>query len=179
MQRRQFLGVAAGAAAVSLANLRRARAQGALETVNVALIGCGTRGTHVAHLMRQAPGVRFAATCDVYDRNAARAKDWAGKGCESYGDFRKVLDRKDIDAVLVATPDHWHAIPTILACQAGKDVYVEKPLAHNIVEGRAMVEAARRHNRIVQTGTQHRSAPHYAEVARIVQGGAIALEVNR
>ena len=126
---------------------------------------------HVARLMRQAAGVRFVAACDVYDSNAARAKSWAGEGCESYRDFRRVLDRKDIDAVLVATPDHWHAIPTILACQAGKDVYVEKPLAHNIREGRAMVEAARRHNRVVQTGTQHRSAPHYAEAARIIQKG--------
>jgi predicted dehydrogenase len=117
--------------------------------------------------------VRFVAVCDVYDNNSAAAKRWAGDGCESYRDFRKVLDRSDVDAVLVATPDHWHAIPTILACQAGKDVYVEKPLAHNIREGRAMIEAARRHNRVVQVGTQHRSAAHYAEAARIVQGGEL------
>src|SRR5439155_15518843 len=84
-----------------------------------------------------------------------------------------VLDRKDIAAVLVGTPDHWHAIPTVLACQAGKDVYVEKPLAHNIREGRKMVEAARKYNRVVQTGTQHRSSDHYREAARIVQSGEL------
>jgi len=78
-----------------------------------------------------------------------------------------------VDAVLIATPDHWHASATVLACQAGKDVYVEKPLAHNIREGRAMVTEARRHNRIVQAGMQHRSAPHYKEVQRIVQSGEL------
>ncbi|MCI0377456.1 MAG: Gfo/Idh/MocA family oxidoreductase, partial [Gemmataceae bacterium] len=137
--------------------------------VNVALIGCGGRGMAVARLMRQVPDVAFVAVCDVYERNAGRARDWAGDGCQIYRDFRRVLDRKDVDAVLVATPDHWHAIPTVLACRAGKDVYVEKPLAHNIREGRAMIDAARRNKRIVQTGTQHRSAPHYREAERIVQ----------
>ena len=75
--------------------------------------------------------------------------------------------------MLVATPDHWHAAITVLACQAGKDVYVEKPLAHTIREGRKMVEAARRYNRVVQTGTQHRSAPHFRQAAEIVQSGQI------
>jgi predicted dehydrogenase len=174
MKRRQFLKYTAQAtAAISTTSLARAKAAGANEEVNVALVGCGTRGMHVARLMRQAPGVRFVAVCDVYDTSAAAAKRWAGEGCESYRDFRRVLDRNDIHALLVATPDHWHAIPTILACQAGKDVYVEKPLAHNIREGRAMVEAARRHKRVVQVGTQHRSAPHYAEAARIVQAGEL------
>jgi predicted dehydrogenase len=174
MKRRQFLTYTAQATAViSTAGLTRAQAVGANDEVQMALIGCGTRGMHVARQMRQAPGVRFVAVCDVYDNNAAAAKRWAGGACESYRDFRRVLDRKDIHAVLVATPDHWHAIPTILACQAGKDVYVEKPLAHNIHEGRAMVEAARRHHRVVQVGTQHRSAPHYAEAARLVQKGEL------
>src|SRR5206468_4302494 len=137
------------------------------------LIGCGGRGTYVARFMRQAPGAAFTAVCDVYEPNAARAKSWAGADCRSFGDFRQVLDLKDIDAVLVGTPDHWHAIPTVLACQAGKDVYVEKPLAHNIREGRAMVEAARKYNRVVQAGTQHRSSDHYREAAKIVQGGEL------
>ena len=78
-------------------------------------------------------------------------------------DFRRVLDRKDVDAVVVATPDHWHALPTIMACQAGKDVYVEKPLATSIEEGRAMVDAARRYNRVVQMGSQWRSCQHIIE----------------
>jgi predicted dehydrogenase len=109
----------------------------------------------------------------VYRKNAEAAREWAGPQATAHTDFRELLERKDVDAVLVATPDHWHAIVTILACQAGKDVYVEKPLAHNIREGRAMVEAARRYHRVVQAGTQHRSSPHFAEAARIVQSGGI------
>jgi predicted dehydrogenase len=164
MERRHFLAAAALAApAVKSAN----------DKVVVGLIGCGGRGRYVASKMREAPGVEFGAVCDVYEPNAARAKEWAGPQARQYGDFRRLLEQKDLDAVLIATPDHWHAIPTIFACQAGKDVYVEKPLAHNVNEGKAMVVAARRHNRIVQAGTQQRSAPHHAEIAKIVQSGAL------
>jgi predicted dehydrogenase len=169
MRRRQFLG----AAAVASAGLAPARVLGANERVNVGLIGCGGRGMYVARQMREVPGVAFVAACDAYAPNAEAAQAWAGNGCRAHHDFREVLDRKDVDAVLVATPDHWHAIPTVLACQAGKDVYVEKPLAHNVKEGRAMVEAARKYDRVVQTGTQHRSAPHYREVQRILQSGEL------
>jgi predicted dehydrogenase len=149
------------------------RILGANDRVVVGLIGCGGRGRYVARLMREAPGVEFGAVCDVYEPNAARAREWAGPGARAYKDFRHLLEQKDIDAVQISTPDHWHAIPTVLACQAGKDVYVEKPLAHNVKEGRAMVEAARRYKRIVQAGTQHRSAAHFREVARIVQSGEL------
>jgi predicted dehydrogenase len=123
--------------------------------------------------MREVPGVTFAAACDVYETNALRAREWAGPGAAHYKDFRRVLERKDIDAVLVATPDHWHAAITVLACQAGKHVYVEKPLAHNIREGQAMAAAARRSGRVCQAGTQHRSAPHIAEAAQIVRSGEL------
>jgi len=123
--------------------------------------------------MRQVPNVEFTAVCDVYEPPAAAAAEWAGPGCRSYLDFRKLLEQKDVDAVLIATPDHWHAIPAVLACQAGKDVYVEKPLAFSIKEGRAMVDAAHQHHRIVQTGTQHRSARHFREVERIVRSGEL------
>jgi predicted dehydrogenase len=123
--------------------------------------------------MRSVPGVEFVAVCDVYERNLARAKDWIGGDCRAYKDFRELLDQGDVDAVLVATPDHWHAIPTVLACQAGKDVYVEKPLGHNVREGQAMVRAAREHNRVVQTGTQQRSAAHFATVREIIQSGQL------
>lgn len=163
MQRRTFLAGAAGALA----------ARGANERVTVGLIGCGGRGRYVASRMREAPGVEFAATCDVYRTNAERARQWAGEKAQAYGDFRRLLDRKDIDAVLIATPDHWHAAIAVLACEAGKDIYVEKPLAYNVREGRAIAGAAQKHNRIVQTGTQQRSAPHLAEIAKIVQSGAI------
>jgi predicted dehydrogenase len=166
MNRRYFLSS-------STAALAGQRARGANDRVVVGLIGCGGRGRYVANYMREAPGVEFAATADVYLPNAEKARQWAGSGATAYQDFRRLLERKDIDAVLIATPDHWHGGATVLACEAGKDVYVEKPLAHNIREGRAMVEAARRHNRIVQAGMQHRSAPHFKEVQRIVQSGQL------
>lgn len=174
MQRRQFLkGTVHTAAAASTTLVAARKVLGANERVRLGLIGCGVRGMTVAKLMRDVPDVEFVAVCDVYEPNAAAAREWAGAGCRSSRDFREVLDRRDVDAVLVATPDHWHAIPTVLACQAGKDVYVEKPLAHNIKEGRAMVEAARKYRRVVQAGTQHRSAPHYREVQRIIQSGEL------
>jgi predicted dehydrogenase len=173
MKRRQFLQRVVRTAAATATAASAQRVFGANERVRVGLIGCGTRGMTVARLMRPVPDVAFVAVCDVYERNARAAREWAGSDCQAYGDFRKILDRKDVDAVIVAPPDHWHAIPTVLACQAGKDVYVEKPLAHNIREGRAMVDAARKHNRVVQVGTQHRSAEHYREVARIIQSGEL------
>lgn len=174
MQRRQFnKSVVQSAAVATLSAASAARVLGANERVNVGLIGCGVRGMYVARLMRAVPNVAFTAVCDVYEPHAARAREWAGEGCQSYGDFRKVLDRKDVDAVLIATPDHWHAISAVLACRAGKDVYVEKPLAHNIREGRILVDTARKEKRVVQTGTQHRSAEHYREVERIIQSGEL------
>ncbi len=167
MQRRHFLGSAAAAAFAAQ------RIRGANDRIAVGLIGCGGRGRYVAGLMREAHGVEYGAVADVYLANAERAKEWAGPQAQAYQDFRRLLERKDIDAVHIATPDHWHAAITVLACQAGKDVYVEKPLAHNVREGRAMVEAARRYNRIVQAGTQHRSSPHFREAEKIVQSGAL------
>src|SRR5258705_7860479 len=80
---------------------------------------------------------------------------------------------KEVDAVLIATPDHWHAIPSVLACQAGKDVYLEKPVGHNIREGRLVANAVAKHQRVMQVGMQHRSAPHYREVQRIIQSGVL------
>ena len=135
MHRRDFLAAAlvAGGAA-----------RGANERVPVGLIGCGGRGRYVASKMRDAGGVEFAAMCDVYQPLADKGREWAGPSAQAYTDFRRLLDRKDLDAVIVATPDHWHAIATIQAIQAGKDVYVEKPLAHNIHECQAMAAAAQR-----------------------------------
>src|SRR6185295_1814855 len=169
MQRRQFLG---GAGAGLMAQSAQ-RVLGANDRVNVGLIGCGGRGRYVAGLMREAPGVEFGAAADVYLPNAERAREWAGANARAYQDFRRLIEQKDIDAVLIATPDHWHAITTVLACQSGKDVYVEKPLAHNVREGRAMVAAARRYKRVVQAGMQHRSSPHFREVEQIIQTGKL------
>ncbi len=175
MKRRQFIKQVLETAAIPLCGTTAYSVRkilGANDRVNVGLIGCGGRGRLLARLLTELPNVELVAVCDVYDLQAAAAKESEARR-DSYRDFRKMLERKDVDAVVIATPDHWHAIPTVLACQAGKDVYVEKPLGHTIKEGRAMVEAARRHNRVVQTGTQHRSAPHYREVARIIQSGEL------
>ncbi len=149
-----------------------ARIAGANSRPRLGLIGCGGRGRYVARFMQEA-GAAFAAVADVYASNAAAAREWAGAGCAAHGDFRRLLDDKEIDAVLVATPDHWHAAAAVLACQAGKHVYVEKPLAYSIREGRAIVAAAERYKRIVQPGMQHRSAPHFAECAELVRSGQL------
>jgi predicted dehydrogenase len=165
MNRRTFVAAAASVP----------RVLGANDRIRIALIGCGGRGRYVARLIREAGAgtVEYVAACDVSLNTAASAAKALGGTPDVYQDFRRALDRKDIDAVHVATPDHWHAIPTVMACAAGKDVYVEKPLAHNVREGRAMVAAARRYNRIVVSGTQHRSATHFAEIARIIQRGEL------
>ena len=117
------------------------------------------------------------AVCDVDQKHAGQAAETIakkkGRKCQVYGDFRKLLDRKDIDAVVIATPDHWHALTTIRACEAGKDVYCEKPLTLTIAEGRAMVKAARKHQRIVQTGSQQRSAANFRQACELVRNGRI------
>src|SRR2546426_4124736 len=171
MRRRQFVA-GTGAAMVGTA-LSARRVAGANERVNVALIGCGARGRLLANLVKQTPGAAVTALCDVYDQQVAQARESASEGARGFKDFREVLDQKDIDAIVVATPDHWHGILAVSACRAGKDAYVEKPLAHNIKESRAIVEAAKRWKRVVQHGTQHRAAPHYREVQEIIRSGAL------
>lgn len=168
MRRRSFVVSSAGLTALSASRIR-----GANDRVNLALIGCGGRGRYVAQLMRELPNVAYIAVADVYWPHAEAALQWAGPDAKAFKDFRELLDLKEVDAVHVATPDHWHAIQTVLACNAGKDVYVEKPTSLVVREGRVMVEAARRNKRIVQVGTQHRSAPHFARIAEIIQRGDI------
>ncbi|MBS1858929.1 MAG: Gfo/Idh/MocA family oxidoreductase [Acidobacteria bacterium] len=167
MLRRSFLQ-ASGVTALSAA-----RAIGANDRVNLALIGCGGRGRFVARTLRDANNAAYIACADVWEGNRELARQWAGADAKAFGDFRRVLEMKDVDAVHIATPDHWHASIAVLACAAGKDVYVEKPTSLTVREGRAMVDAARRHNRIVQVGTQHRSAPHFRKIAQMIQGGEI------
>jgi predicted dehydrogenase len=163
MNRRTFVATA----------LSASRVFGANERVRIGLIGCGGRGRYVARFMSESPHAQFVAAADVYQPLADETRAWAGSDARAFQDFRKLLELRDVDAVLIATPDHWHAGATVLACEAGKHVYVEKPLAHNIREGRAIAEAARKHNRIVQSGTQQRSSPHFAEAAEIVQSGKL------
>jgi hypothetical protein len=118
------------------------------------------------------PDTEVATVCDVYEPNLAKGLAVA-PGAKPEHDFRRVLEKRDIDAVIIATPDHWHPIQTILACEAGKDVYVEKPIGVTVTEGRAMVRAARRYERIVQAGTQQRSGKHFQQAAELVKSGRI------
>ena len=143
------------------------------DQVVVGFIGVGGMGRANLRDFMRLKDVRVAAACDIWEHNRNLARNIAGGSVDAVADFRRVLDRKDIDAVVVATPDHWHAIPTIRACEAGKDVYVEKPLAHNVAEGRRMMEAALHHNRVVQMGTQQRSGAHYQEAVQLLRGGKI------
>ena len=171
LPRRRFLQ-AAGSASVAAASA--VRVAGANMRLRVALIGCGGRGRSVAAKIAAVEGVEYTCFCDVYDRQAEAARDALGEGHGKLAkDFRHVINDKEIDAVHVATPDHWHALPAVRAIEAGKHVYVENPLGHNVLEGKAMVEAATNSRTVFLTGTQHRSAPHLAEVAEIVQSGQL------
>jgi len=131
------------------------------DTVNIAVIGIRSRGKDHYKALAKIPNVKIAVLCDIDQRlfpeAVADVEKLTGYKPEIETEYRKVLDNKDIDAVSIATPNHWHALQTIWACQAGKDVYVEKPVSHTVVEGRKIVEAARKYNRVVQTGTQARS----------------------
>jgi predicted dehydrogenase len=153
------------------------RVAGANRRVRVALIGCGGMGTTDLRAALRL-GAQCVALCDVDDdqvrKAAERVKtDFDQTPALTTRDFRRVLERQDVDAVIIATPDHWHALPAIMACQAGKDVYVEKPLSLTIGEGRVMVNAARRHNRVVQMGTQQRSSNHFRSAVDYVKSGAL------
>ncbi len=177
--RREFLGTAATAtAAVALVGSKTQPATAAQaspnRTINIGLIGCGGEGQAVMLAHMQCPDTRIVAVCDLNEeRLGYGVKATGNDSIATYRDYRKLLENKDIDAVIVGTNDHWHALCTIHACQAGKHVYVEKPLATSIGEGRAMVQAARKHNRIVQIGTQQRSWPHYQQAAEILQSGRL------
>jgi len=133
------------------------------ETIQVAVMGIRSRGTAHALTLAKLPNVNVAALCDVDERLlpklAADVEKISGKKPTTETDIRKVLENKEIDAISIAAPNHWHALATIWACQAGKHVYVEKPVSYNIFEGRKMVEASRKYDRIVQTGTQNRTSP--------------------
>ena len=170
------LGLAAGA--TILANAQSVWATPANNKVTLGLIGAGGRGGALCDgfLERGDCHVAWVADADIHRAEAAAAaaaKRQKGKAPKAVQDFRKVLDDKGVDAVVIATPDHWHAPATIWACQAGKDVYVEKPPTHNCWEGRKMVEAARKYKRIVQVGTQSRSAPYNMAAKKYIQEGKL------
>jgi predicted dehydrogenase len=149
------------------------RVAGANDRVNLGLIGCGGRGSQVFARMLAQPDVNPVAVCDVYEPFRARAVAASKGAATAVSDYRQLLDRKDIDAVQIATPDHWHALQTVSAVRAGKDVYVEKPLSLVVREGRIMVDEARKHQRIVAVGSQQRSGAHYAEAIALIRNGEI------
>jgi predicted dehydrogenase len=178
MNRRDFMQAAmAGMAGMAtMSRIRRACAS-PNDRIQLGCIGLGGMGRSDLKDFLGQPDVDVVALCDVdrshLDQAAAMVKEQAGKQPDCYRHFHDLLSRKDIDAVLIATPDHWHGALTMLACQAGKDVYVEKPLVHNVREGRLAVETAKKHGRITQLGTQVHATDNYHKVAEIVQSGVL------
>ena len=163
--RRTFL---AGATAFSLG-----RVLGANERINIGIVGIGGRGNDHINAYAADPGARIAAICDIdqaaLETGVARVKALTGEAPKGYGDMREMFADKDVDAVSIATPNHWHALATIWACQAGKDVYFEKPACYNIYEGERMIEAAANTSRMVQIGSQSRSMPHKIKAMQLLQ----------
>jgi predicted dehydrogenase len=175
--------------AAGMTALSYSRILGANSRIRTGHIGVGNRGTELLRGFMEEKDVQVAALCDIFkpflERDSSRVPPEAhGRfirqmnekfltPVDRYEDFRRLLERKDIDAVVIATPDHWHAIQTIMACDAGKDVYVEKPLSATIVEGRKMVEAVRRNKRIAQVGLHRRSGEAYRRAAELVRNGKI------
>lgn len=169
-----IVALSAGTAALSA---RSAKAQSANEKIVVALCGAGGRGSQLIKYFAIRQGCEVAYICDPNDKAGTGVTEVLRREHNSklkrVRDYRQVLEDKDVDAVVVATPEHWHGPLTIFACQAGKDVYVEKTPSHNIWEGRKMVEAARKYNRIVQVGTQTRSAPYAIHAAEYIRSGKL------
>jgi len=179
VRRRTFLKSAAGAGLAAAQGAAQAtgdhKQQDTVRNpkpVRLGIIGMGRRGRNILRAIEDNRDLIVVAICDVYEPNLELAAKMV-PGARKYRDFRKVIASDEVDAVCVATPDHWHAYMTIEACKAGKDVYVEKPVSVTVREGRLMVEAARKYGRIVQVGTQQRSAPHFQQAAEIVQAGEI------
>src|SRR5947209_8192023 len=167
MDRRLFLT----AGATALAATSYARVAGANERIGIGFIGYGLIGKrHVADFKQQSDA-SLVAIAETHQGRLDEGAAHIGGAVRKYADFRKLLDDRDVQAVVVSTPDHWHALMTMLACAAGKDVYVEKPLTLFVREGRWMIDVAQRHKRIVQVGTQQRSGKHYQRARELLQNG--------
>jgi predicted dehydrogenase len=181
INRREFLQ-AAVAAGVAARSSSLGAAQGANDRIRVGIIGCGNRGNQVATDWMKHKDSVFTAACDVardrLESTAKRLGGTQGNTLDIYEDYRRILERKDVDAVLIATPDHWHSPMTIEALSAGKDVYVEKPVSNNIEPAVKMLDAVRKSNRIVQVGLQQRSWHHFQEAAKLFQDGYIGTSIN-
>src|SRR5690242_8811875 len=162
MQRRTFILTTAA---------MQSRILGANDRIRAGIIGAGGRGRYLISQFKEA-GVEVGGVCDVYAPNLEAGVKEASTGARSFRDYRRMLEDKSYDAVIVATPDHWHARMVIDAVEAGKDVYVEKPLAHKVDEGFAIIEAVRRTRRVVQVGMQRRSAPMFVAARELLTSGA-------
>ena len=179
ISRRRFLAqtVATGmAASGALARPASAAPLGANDAIRVGVVGVRGKGGHHLEMLREIAGVRVVALCDVDEtvlNGRAAELSTAGIQVAKHMDIRKLLEDKDVDAVSIATPNHWHSLMAVWACQAGKDVYLEKPISHNVWEGRKVVEAAAKYNRIVQAGTQSRSDEALLELAAYLRSGAL------
>ena len=173
--RRAFIGksVAVSAAAASLSLVSPIQAAGADRPLSVGLVGCGGRGTYLAGVFKSNPNVKLSWLCDADSERLSKAKAWPEQNPQTTGDLREMLRDDSLDAVIVATPDHWHAPAAIMACDAGKHVYVEKPCSHSIREGRLLVDAARRNKRVVQHGTQVRSTDMMIDAVKLLREGII------
>jgi predicted dehydrogenase len=143
------------------------------DTIGVGVIGTGGRAQVLMKSLATIPGVRIAAVCDVWDKHLAEGKELAHSSAFTTKEYRQILDRKDIDAVLIGTPNHQHVPMTVAACSAGKDVYVEKPLTHNLAEGPSAIEAQNRYQRIVQVGQQQRSMPQFQKGYELIKSGQL------
>ena len=169
----------AGAVSPSLVNAKspKASVMGANDRINIGLIGCNSMGWTDLLNAVNVPGVECVALCDIdkniINRRAAELTKNKGTKPELYGDYRKLLERKDIDAVLIGTPDHWHCLQLVDACAAGKDVYVQKPIANSIAECDMMAKAAKHYNRVVSVGQQQRSAKLWIEMKKFVDSGQL------
>lgn len=178
LTRRRFLSRLSWAAGGwGLAAPALAQETQAASTVVLGLIGCGARGrVNLRHFL-ELRGARIGAVCDVdgqhLDAAAAEVARQGQRRPQTYADFRRLLEQKDLDAVIIATPDHWHALPFVAACEAGKDIYCEAPLSHSLVEAKVMVAAARHFKRVVQVGTWQRSLPHIQEAVALVRSGQL------
>lgn len=161
------------ASAMGLTALSASRVLGANERVRVGVIGVGLIGRILTRGFVSQPDVQIAGISETYGPRMDLGVELSGGGAKRYPDFRKMLESKEVDAVVVATPDHWHGLMTMMACAAGKDVYVEKPFSLFVKEGRWMVEAARRHKRVIQVGTQNRSGPNFQRARQFIRDGKL------
>ena len=170
MTRRAALGVMSAASYQRIA--------GANDRVQVGFIGFGLIGAQHVHDFRNQRDCDLAAMCDVYQPRLEQGVAACGQRAKAYSDFRKLLENRELQAVVVSLPDHWHALVTMMACAAGKDVYVEKPMTLFVREGRWMTDVARHHQRIVQVGMQQRSGRHYQHAKQLITSGAIGKVIS-